>query len=99
MCVTATAGAEILVCIASAMVSLRVAYRAKKEVHKKNEGTFSVTVFGQRDISINVTKEPTSEDDLSDPAMLSAQSSDHLQPPHHRLSDTPTEPLLDPITV
>ena len=73
--IVATAGTEILICIISTLVSLRVAYRVEKEVNRKNEGTFSVTVLdGLKDIQINITNNSKSSNKTDDLKTLSADS-------------------------
>jgi len=73
-CFVAVSGAEILVCIISALISLRVAHRAKKEIYKKNEGTFSVQVLGEKDIIVHQTKNSGSYNELSMQATDSTMS-------------------------
>lgn len=71
----ATAGAEIFVCIISAILSVRLGFRAKAEVHKKNEGTFTVQILGEKDIIIHTTKESDQKyDELSEEQTDSTQS-------------------------
>ncbi|XP_067942416.1 transmembrane protein 196-like [Watersipora subatra] len=54
----AIAGGEVLICITSGLVSLRVAKWAQKQVHKQKDGTFSITVLeGLKDIEINMTND------------------------------------------
>lgn len=66
----------MIICLVSVLVSLRVAYRVNKELHKKDEGTFSVTVLGQKEISVNVTKRSVSYDRLSDQDVSLEESTD-----------------------
>lgn len=104
---TATAGAEILICITSGLVSLRVAYIAKKEVHKKNEGTFSVVVVGEKDIRVDISR-PTKSDEklnLTDPQKTSSHSlSTVLAPTASAMTFSEEQsqsgnPLMEPILV
>lgn len=71
---SATAGLEILVCMTTALLSCKVAQLAKQEVHKKNEGTFSVTVLSAKDIVIHTTKKTASYDKLSEVQTNSSMS-------------------------
>ena len=94
MLFAATAGAEILICIASGLFSLRFAYRTKKDVNKKNEGTFSVKVLeGLKDykiINTSLSASTASCDRLSDVNTLSADSGDPKVTSRPLLSDNAT---------
>lgn len=59
----AAAGAEILVCTATIILSFRVAKLAKVELDRKREGMFHVKVLGQKDIVV-VTQPVYETDDL-----------------------------------
>ncbi|KAF6023270.1 hypothetical protein EB796_018427 [Bugula neritina] len=75
----ATAGAEILVCIISGLLSIRVAHKARKELYKKNEGTFSITVHGEKDIIIHPTKmQPRKQREFGQKSQESGVSTDRL---------------------
>lgn len=54
-----------------------MAHRAKAELHKKNEGTFSVTVLGEKDIIIHTTQDKGNYDELSEEQTNSSQSIEH----------------------
>lgn len=54
---------------------MRLGFRAKAEVHKKNEGTFTVQILGEKDIIIHTTKESDQKyDELSEEQTDSTQS-------------------------
>lgn len=89
------AGVEIIVCIISAVVSCQVADRAKKEVHKKNEGTFSITVLGEKDIVIKPTKHATcSYDKLSEYQTNSSDSVGRTLPPETKNMEEVSQPMI-----
>ncbi|CAG5115553.1 unnamed protein product [Candidula unifasciata] len=60
----AAAGTEILVCMASVVLSYRIAKVAKEEHSKQRDGMFYVKVLGQKDIVV-VTKPVDDHDELT----------------------------------
>ena len=95
LCFTATAGAEIFVCIISTILSVRLGFRAKAEVHKKNEGTFTVQILGEKDIIIHTTKEPAAVDHKYDE--LSEEQTDSSQSIERRTSNEVSDPEKQPL--